>query len=166
MDIDRLYQILGQTTAQYRKGERFTGTPELVEQAKAGVPIDKIQGGGTLEIFAMPHVDEAGPEVELVDLFFLTIGVKKDAALAIKEELIEMLRTYPNPKGLSVGLSYIEVGADLGDQGAAFQLFALGKVLGIWNVVLPGTVGIVGDEATELAGRGFILITGFTEKAK
>lgn len=158
MNTSRLYQILRETTVQLRKGEVFEGTPELVEQAKAGV--DVLQGGGVLEVFAMPHVSHAPPDMEQIDMVFFVIGVDKAAAEKHKDELIAILKDYPEPERLAGGPSYIEVGAVIGDQGAAFQLFALGKVLGLWHLITPMTMGFEGEEARMLAGRGYIMMSG------
>lgn len=162
MNLSRLYEILGETTTQLRKGDVFEGTPELVEQAKAG---KKIEGGGVLEVYAMPHENEARPEIEKVDVEFLTIAVDKEKAEARKAELLAILGEYPAPERLAAGPSYIEVGGEIGDQGAAFQLFALGKVLGLWGIVTPKTFGFTGLEAREMAGRGMVMITGYQPKA-
>lgn len=161
MDLKKLYAILNETTAQLRKGEVFEGSPELVAQAKEGVSLDKMQGGGVLEINAMPHVSEAPDHLEAVDLEFLVIGVDRVKAEARRADLIAVLRTYPKPERLADGPSYIEVGAEIGDQGAAFQLFALGKVLGLWSIITPALMGIAGSEARQLAGQGFVMITGW-----
>ena len=126
MNLERLYEILAETTVQLRKGEVFEGSPALVEQAKRG---EELTSNGLLEVFDMPHMSEA-PDLELIDLELLVIGIDKTKAETHKNELIEILKTYPYPDRLAGGPSYIEVGAEIGDQGAAFQLFALGKVLG------------------------------------
>lgn len=162
MNLNRLHEILAATTVQLRKGDVYEGTPELVEQASRG---DELKGGGVLEIFAMPHEGEALPEIERVDMEFLVIGVDRKTAAAHKAELVSILETYPAPDRLADGPSYIEVGAAIGDQGAAFQLFALGKVLGLWDVITPTTMGFKGDQAREMAGSGFIMMTGFKAAA-
>lgn len=164
MNLDRLYKILNETTMQLRKGGVYEGTPELVEQAKRGGD-EPLKGGGVLEIYAMPHESEAHPGVEKVDLEFLVIGVDKAKAEEHRAELVDILKTYPQPDRLAGGPSYIEVGGEIGDQGAAFQLFALGKVLGLWDVITPATFGMSGAEAREAAGRGYIMMTGFRAAA-
>ena len=164
MDINRLHEIIHETTVQLRKGEVFEGTPELVEQAKRGD--EELKGGGVLEINAMPHVSQARPDLELVDVEFLTIGVDKAKAEACRGELVQILSTYPEPERLAGGPSYIEVGATIGDQGAAFQLFALGKVLGLWDVITPASMGFEGEVARQMAGSGFVMMTGFEASAE
>lgn len=105
--------------------------------------------------------DEVDAGTEKVDLEFMQIGVNKEAAEKNKSELIEILNTYPQPDRLAGGPSYIELGAEIGSQAAAFQLFALGKALGLWNIITPASLGITGPEANKLAGSGLIMITGY-----
>jgi len=148
MNVDRLYEILNETTVQLRKkGEVVT------EEDLPNVRVTTID--------MMPHESEAKSGIEKVDLEFLVIGVDKAGAEKHKAELISILKTYPQPDRLAGGPSYIEVGAEIGDQGAAFQLFALGKVLGLWGVITPATLGFKGKEARDMAGSGFVMISGF-----
>lgn len=147
MNTSRLYEILQATTVQLRKGE-------VVEK-----------DGNVTTINAMPHVDEAKPEVERVDMEFLVIGVDKTAAEVHRDELVSILNTYPEPERLAGGPSYIEVGAVIGDQGAAFQLFALGKALGLWDVITPAKLGMTGDMARQMAGQGYIMMSGYKAAA-
>jgi hypothetical protein len=152
MDLNRLYKILAATTVQLRKG------PEITERETPNLKVT--------EIYAMPPADDPkAADLEKVDLEFLVIGVDKAAAERHKDELIEILKTYPQPERLAGGPSYIEVGAEIGDQGAAFQLFALGKVLGLWSVITPATMGFSGAEARAMAGSGFVMMSGWREAA-
>jgi hypothetical protein len=154
MNVDRLHEILWETTRQFRKGPAFA-----VEAPTAERPFKVVH------VYAMPPVDEAPAELELVDLEFLVIGVDKAKALARRVEVVSLLGTYPEPARLAGGPSYIEVGAVLGDQAAAFCLFALGKVLGLWGVITPAQLGFEGDEARQAAGSGLVMITGYRQAA-
>lgn len=156
MNIARLHEILRETTVQLRKGETLEGTTALVDAIKRG---DEDLPGGVAEFYCMPH--EADADLVKVDCEFLVIGVDKAKANDRRAELVSILDTYPNPDRLAGGPSYIEVGDEIGDQGAAFQLFALGKVLGLWDVITPATMGLTGSEARQLAGSGFVMITGY-----
>lgn len=160
MNIARLYEILRETTGQFRKGEEVEGDPELVGAIKEGRDLSKISGG-SVHIYAMPHESQAIEGIVKVDLHFIIVGVDKVKAELHKEELIAILKTYPEQERLAGGPSYIEMGGEIGDQGATLQLFALGKVLGLWDVITPEKLGITGQEASELAGRGFVMIDGF-----
>lgn len=152
MDLDRLYKILDDTTSQLRKGEEVTE--------------HKVGNLQVTEIFAMTHESEAKVGVK-VDMHFITILVDKEKAEKYKAELVQILKDWPSevweqeiPK-LEQGPSYIHVGGVLGDQGLALQLFALGKVLGLWKVITPKNLGITGSRADEIAGSGFIMIEGY-----
>jgi hypothetical protein len=165
MDIERLYEILAKTTVQLRKGEELEGTPELVEAVKAMGPDDKLDDlpGGILEVYAMPHESEAPDNLVKVDCHFITIGVDRKKAEQHRDELVRILADYPNPEELAGGPSYIAVGGAIGDQGAAFQLFALGEALGLWKVITPKRLGIEGPEAQAMAGMGFVMMSGFAQ---
>ena len=162
MDLKRLYEILAETTVQLRKGDVIEGTPALVNAIKAG---DDNPPGGIAEIYLMPHVAEARPDLEKIDMEFMVIGVDKVKAEQRRAEFTAIIDQYPKPDRLASGPSYIEVGGEIGDQGAAFQLFALGKALGLWDVITPATFGMVGQQAMEAAGNGFVMITGYRAKA-
>lgn len=157
MNTSKLYQILNETTVQLRKGEVVHGTPELVSAINEG---REELPGGVVTIDAMPHESEAG-ELKPIDCFFLTVGVDMAKAEARRAEFIDLLDNYPNAEELARGPSYIAVGAAIGDQGAAFQLFALGAALGLWSIITPGAFGLTGEEAQCAAGSGFIMITGY-----
>jgi len=129
MDLKRLYEILRETTWEFRKGEMIEGSGPLVEALRheAGKPADKMTWpdvGGVAEIYMMPHADDAPAGLEMVDCEFLKIGVDKAKAEPLKAELVRLLRDYRGPHPLSAGPSYIEVGGvrpvegiDLGDEG-------------------------------------------------
>ncbi len=113
----------------------------------------------------LPNESEADESIEKVDLQFIVVGVNKEAAEMCRDAVIEILAEYPEPERLAGGPSYIEVGAAIGDQGRAFQLFALGKVLGFWTIITPATLGITGDAAATLAGQGMVMISGYKGEA-
>ena len=144
MNIERLHEILADTTVPLRKGEEVTGDSTV------------------MHIYAMPHQSKVDGDtnIEKVDCHFIVVGVDKETAQDYKNELIAILDTYPEPERLAGGPSYIEVGAVLGDQMAAFQLFALGKFLGLWDIITPAAMGFSGAEAGQMAGAGFVMTTG------
>ena len=147
MDLNRLHEILRECTIQLRKGEPVT------EADHGPVRVTTIDFN--------PPESAARSDLEKVDLCLLMVGVDKTKAEERKAELIDLLRTYPNPTELSGSPSYIHVGGTIGDQGAAFQLFALGKVLGLWDIITPETLHMTGQDAIDMAGNGAIWITGF-----
>lgn len=147
MDLTKLYEILAETTVQLRKG------PEVTEHESKDLHV--------VEIFDMPHVSEATKGLVQVDVELLVIGVDPVKAAAHRDELIAILRDYPEPQELKDGPSYITVGARIGDQGAAFCLFALGQVLGLWKVITPRMLGVTGEVARRAAGNGYVLIGSY-----
>lgn len=158
MNTELLYEILQETTSQLRKGEE-------VETSTVG-DVQRV------DIFAMPHEDEVTDNgIVKVDCHFLTIGVDKQMAEAHRDQLVEILNDWPSEAWgqpvppLQQGPSYIHVGGVIGDQGAAFQLFALGSVLGFWEIITPALLGITGPEADQIAGGGMIMISGYNPEA-
>ena len=131
MNTTRLHAILRDCTMQLRKGDVVHGDKPLVDAINAGQTENL--PGGVVTIDAMPHTDEVSG-IEKVDCHFLVIGVDKAKAETHRLELISILNNYPKPARLAGGPSYIEIGAEIGDQGAAFQLFALGQVLGYYFI--------------------------------
>ena len=148
MDTKRLFEILNETTAEFRHG------PEKTTEEKDGYEV--------INVYAMPHVSQANEELEKVDCHFIVVGVDKEKAKQYREELIDILKTYPQLDRLMGGPSYIEVGGEIGSQDGALRLFALGKVLKFWDVIIPASLGFTGAEADSLAGRGYVMISGFS----
>lgn len=166
MNITALYDILRETTGQLRKGEIIQGTPEMVAWANSGAS-EEAAPGGVLEVYAMPKdTDPSFDGLEKIDLHFVTIAVNKANAEKRRADLIAILDSWPNPEELAGGPSYIAVGGTIGDQGSAFELFALGKVLGIWDIITPETFGATGEEARRMAGAGFIMCTGYRPEVR
>ncbi len=154
MNTTKMYELLNKTTIQLRKGE-------MIENKKVG-NLD------VTEIYMMPHETELKnpDEFELVDIIFVTIGVHKESAEKHKQELIELLNDYPDQTTLKSGPSYITVGADIGSQDYALMLFALGDYLKLWKLITPKTFGFEGDKILELAGGGFVMISGYDKESK
>lgn len=91
--------------------------------------------------------------------------VQKPGSDLTAEQLAEAIKAAPwgfyqdeEIERLAQGPSYIELGAWIGDQGVALCLIGLGKILGLWDVVIPATLGIEGAEAEQMMGMGFIMI--------
>lgn len=139
-----IWEAIDRATSEYRKGDAVT-TSET-----AGVEVT--------EVFAMPHVDQAPDDVELVDLHFLQVGVNRVQAEAVRETIEQWCDEHQR---MTEGPSYIEVGGMLDDQGYALRLFAVGQVLGLWKVVTPKQLGLTGDAAHQAAGVGYVMTTGY-----
>lgn len=137
MNMEKLYEILTDSTVQLRTCDPF------VE--------DEIK-------------NEAGEKI--FDCHFLKIGVDPKALEKHKSEFIALMDDFPEPQVLQSGPSYIHVGAILGDQGAAFQMFAFGEAAGLWEIITPAKLGISGPQANQMAGTGFVMITGYQPNKK
>lgn len=166
MNLDRLFAILDATTRQFRKGEAIEGTPALKQALTDALSQPEINlrdlPGGVVDIFDMPHESEAPAHLTKVDVHFMVVGVDAEKAANAKDELVTLLGTYPDQTRFRQGLSYIDVGMEIGDQAAALRLYALGQVLGLWKVITPAVVGIRDpQQANQLAGKGFVMFSGF-----
>jgi len=130
MNILRLKEILDETTIEVRKGN----TIQLVEQHNEGkLKIHRVYGGLPSE----GDVDLRNIDMDRVDCFYIDVLVDTELAKEHKTELIQLLKDYPQPDRLKIGLSYQEMSNHLNDFRLAFPLFALGKTLKLWDVLLP-----------------------------
>jgi hypothetical protein len=145
MSLDRLVAILAETTQHYRTG-----------------PSEVIGFSGGMQVITIndhPELQEKPEHMVAVDLVLSTVGVDRALAERHRDELVALLDGLPL---LSGGPSYIGLGAELGDQGAALQLMALGKVLGLWALVTPASILVTDPaEARKLAGNGLLYLTPY-----
>jgi len=151
--LSTLNERILRETVEYRKGEELV-TRELP--------------GGTVkvhELYAMPPSPERG---ELVDVHFVKVGFT-EASTDREAFLADLKRaTGPGegefqdmpPDALAGGPSYITIGGWPGSQDLALRLIALGVHHGVWDVITPAVLGITGQEADDLAGRGFVMCSG------
>ena len=96
-----------------------------------------------------------------VNVHFFWVAVQNNPT---KDELLALLRAeYPQLDRLAKGPSYIEMGGALGDQGLALQLIGLGELVGLWKAITPASLGLTGEQANELAGKGFVMAGGNQE---
>ncbi|MDD5192556.1 MAG: hypothetical protein PHH54_00680 [Candidatus Nanoarchaeia archaeon] len=155
MNTEKLYDILQETTRVYRKGgvieERNTGNLHVVE------------------IFGYPHTSEApnNEKYEKIDMIFVDVLVDKEKAKARKKELETLLEDYPQKDRLAGGPSYIELAPNLEvEQEEALRTMALGKALGLWEIMSGKTLGLKEQETLKLAGNGFLMISGYKPGGK
>lgn len=148
----RLLDLLDETCVMLRTGP-------VIEREVAG-PIE------VLTVNAMPHADDPGAaDLQKIDLVLVTIGVDKLRAEARRRDLVDLLKAWPKPSQLAEGPSYIDLGAVLGDQGAALKLIALGAALQIWAAITPISLKLADPDhpeiARQLACQGAIWCSGF-----
>jgi hypothetical protein len=146
-NVARIHEILAQTCTEYRKGAA------MVERNPEG-------GIRSVEFFNMPAAPTEGNAGEdLIDMHFIIVGVDREPAKSIRDELFGLLQ--PARDMLDAGASYITIGDWLGEQNAALCLMALGSHLEFWRVVTPATLGFEGRYADHVAGVGYLFVSGF-----
>lgn len=136
--------LLEETTTVYRKGETVVEEPS-----------------GATSVYGYDRQEDAPEGQVMVDLHFVTVGVKLPIPEDGAERLAAYLGTFPEPSVLAGGPSYITLGAYIGSQEYAFRFMALGKALGLWEVITPATMHLEGAAADQAAGAGFVLMTGW-----
>lgn len=150
MNYQRLSKILQGTTQVYRKGE------EVKRRSIGNV--------GVTEIFGYSHTNEAiqDDNYDKVDMVFVDVLVDKAKAAKIKPELERILAEYPQPDRLEEGPSYIELSPNLGlEQEGGLRIMALGKTLGLWEIISGKALGMDETETLNLAEKGFLMISGY-----
>lgn len=147
MDKARLLQVLANATCLISKGEstrrKLPGIPVLL--------------WGLMISATDPGVDR----LDQVDCQFVVVGVNREQAELHRQEFIDFLESYPEPKKLSDGPTYKHLASIVGDDMTALRIFGLGQTLGLWNVVLPAQLGVDPDLADEAADLGLIVTTGY-----
>lgn len=150
MNPRKLYKIVQNSTKVFRKDE-------AVERKQVG-------NVAVTEVFGYPRTSEApsGNGFDKIDMVFVDVVVNKIIAENYRSDLIEELRSYPQPERLRKGPSYIELAPNLGmEQEGALRLMAMGQTLGLWKVLSGKTMGMNDAETRELAGIGFLSISGY-----
>jgi hypothetical protein len=144
--MQHLVELITKIAQEYRM------TPE--------VTVDQTDKITVVEIYMMPHIDEAPPGLEMVNMWFIKVGVNKALAEEHRAEIVSLISEWPD---ISKGLSYIHFGGLIGSQDLALMLMAIGKVLGFWEIVTPELFGdrVTNDEKDRLAGMGFVMADGF-----
>jgi len=105
-------------------------------------------------IDAPTNPKEEQPTGHVVDLTFFKVA----ASGGDKEKLLELVKDeYPHYlDGKEHG--YMEIGAELGDQGTALMLIGLGHVLGAWRALSPDTMmpKLATELKQQMAGTGMV----------
>ena len=102
-------------------------------------------------IDAPPNPQGNQPKGHTVNLTFFQVAI-------VGKPDVDEFRRLAEPYMPQEETSYITLGADLGEQGFAMQLMALGHLLGIWRVRSPDTeMPFLDDEIKQMmAGRGMV----------
>lgn len=143
-----IFTMLADATRVFRNG------PEMKAKTENGVAV--------YELVGFPSIPSDANELAglvLFDCHFLTIGVDPVKAEKERDSVIQLVLGQRSIFGS--GASYIEIGAWLGDQTAAFQFMALGEYLGLWYVMTPKNIGFPPEIYDQAAGLGYVLTTPF-----
>lgn len=151
MDKARLMEVLNDSTCLISKGAS-------THRKMPGIPV--LLWGLMLSL-----TDPSAAQLEQVDCQFVVVGVNRQQAELHRQEFIEFLESYPDPKRLSDGPTYKHLATIVGDDMTALRVFGLGQTLGLWDVVLPGQLGVDPELADEAADLGMIVTTGYQSKA-
>lgn len=105
---------------------------------------------------APKNPEDKQPNGHTVDIMFFSVANNS----AEKEKFLELVQE-EHPNWLDgVEHNYLKIGGDMGDQGIALQTMALGKLLGVWELLTPASIlpMLTRELQMELAGRGMIAI--------
>jgi hypothetical protein len=98
-------------------------------------------------------------DVTVVDLVLTRVAVDQRAAGSYRGALVQQLRRWPvGPMipALSAAPNHALVAVPFGgDEDAALRLIGLGAVLGLWDVILPGTPAVAGIPR-------YVMLSGWT----
>lgn len=99
--------------------------------------------------------EEKQPDGHTADLVFFKVaktnGATKEAfEKFVKDEFPHWLNGEEH--------NYLEMGADIGDQGLALMAMGLGKLLDVWQLLTPKMLPIPEDLQMQMAGMGMISV--------
>jgi len=100
---------------------------------------------------------EKQPTGHTVNLTFFKVATK-DVGESSKDEFFSLVQLeYPNWLD-GKEHNYLEVGADMGEQGIGLMTIGLGHLLGVWAALTPDTMMpfMPEDLKQQMAGRGFV----------
>ena len=106
------------------------------------------------------HPEKAGeyqPKGHTADIHFFKVAMREDPKL---EDFLALVKA-EHPHWLDgKEHNYLEMGADMGDQGIALVTMGLGSLLGAWHLMTPEMFfkGIPKEMADQMAGVGLISI--------
>ena len=104
--------------------------------------------------FDAPSEDQQ-PFGHTVDLIFFEVSKTEDANVDTFRSLVEA--EYPHWLD-GQEHNYIEIGADIGDQGLGMTAMGLGAIFGIWVLMTPRSMGFPEEMALQMAGSGMVSI--------
>lgn len=108
-----------------------------------------------------PEPEKNQPAGHTADMIFFKVSAVDDPSAEELRRLIGETKGEFTQVNLLDGKehSYIEIGAWIGDQGAALRLMGLGALLGLWKLLTPRTVlgvSLPDDLVMRMATQGFV----------
>ena len=113
-----------------------------------------------------PHVSLADEDLELVDCYFIVIGMYEKKVEQCQKELLELVKLLLKNHRINGSISFLEIGEALESQELALRLLAIGKVLGWWELHTPTTNNLSAESADRAAGMGLIMATHISNEFK
>lgn len=107
---------------------------------------------------APKNPEKKQPNGHTVNLTFFKVAAKGGE----KDEFLSLVKK-EHPDWLDgKEHNYLQIGADLGDQGIALMTIGLGHLLGAWKAISPDTVmpSLPEDLKQQMAGQGMISLRG------
>ena len=108
-------------------------------------------------IDAPANPEQHQPDGHTADLMFFKVAMKDGATaeafkVCVEDEFPHWLDGEEH--------SYLECGANIGDQGMALMAFGLGKLLDVWELLTPNSImpSLPDDLKQQMAGSGMITI--------
>jgi len=105
--------------------------------------------------------DPKQPAGHTADVHFFKVRANEDADAETLRSLVTNHIGEFNRVDLFDGTEhgYMELGGWIGDQGLALTLMGLGKVLGLWDLMTPRSMGITDEGlAASMAGGGMVTV--------
>jgi hypothetical protein len=104
-------------------------------------------------IDAPDNPQQKQPEGHTVDMAFFKVSKRDTADAKTFRSLVE--NEYPH--WLEGGeRSFIQMGAEMGDQGIAIMTIALGDLLDVWQALTPAKLSVPHEAAIRMAGMGLL----------
>lgn len=110
---------------------------------------------------SVKNPEENQPTGHTADMIFFKVTKKE----SVTKEALENIIKDGFPHWLDgKEHNYLEIGANIGDQGVGLMIMGLGKVLGLWNLLTPKTVLPKAlwenddDLVRQMAGMGMVTI--------
>lgn len=112
-------------------------------------------------IDAPSNPEQKQPDGHTADLVFFKIATRNSPSKDDFENLVKA----EFPQWLDGNEhNYLEIGADIGDQGLGMMTMGLGSLLGTWTLLTPAMLpGLTEDLIMQMAGMGAITVQVFPD---